>query len=401
MKKSMPSNLKFKKENSSKRAQNIKSFIAMDILEKAQAMQQAGEDVISLSIGEPDLPPPACAKKACHEALEKDFTKYTHSQGLVELREAIVDHYQKDYGVKIDPEQVIVTAGSSAAFFLVFATLLNPGDEVILSDPHYPCYSNFVEFFGGKPRYVRVHEKNRFQYLPKEVQKKISRKTKGILINSPSNPTGYLISSSTLDALSKLKPHLISDEVYHGLVYEGEQRSALEFTDRAFVINGFSKSYAMTGFRLGYLIAPREFIRPMQKIQQNFSISVNPFVQKAGIAALKEGSEDIKRIRKIFDERRKVTLDALKKIGLTPAFEPQGAFYVFVSIRNYTKDSYRFAFDCLEKAKVGITPGIDFGKGGEGYIRISYANSVENIREGIRRLGMYLEFLNKSANRLS
>ena len=367
----------------------------MDILEAEGLMEKAGEDVISLSIGEPDFSPPECVKKACLTALEKDFTKYTHSQGLIGLREAIAEHYLRRYQVSVHPDQVLVTSGSPPAFFLVFSSLLDPGDEVILSNPHYPCYSNFVEFFGGKPVYVRVREEDRFQYRQREVSKKISKKTKAILINSPANPTGYLIPDETLSALSKLKPYLVSDEIYHGLVYEGRERSALEFTDRAFVLSGFSKAYSMTGFRLGYVIAPKEFIRPMQKIQQNFAISVNPFVQMAGIAALKEGAADQERMRKAFAERRKVALTALSRIGLKPASEPEGAFYIFVNVKEYTKDTYRFAFDCLKKAKVGITPGIDFGKGGEGYIRISYANSQEKIREGIRRLGSYLEGLKR------
>lgn len=375
----------------SKRASQIKSFIAMDILERAGQMEAAGEDVISLSIGEPDFPPPECAKRACIEALNQDFTKYTHSQGLPELREAIAHHYLERYQAKVHPDQILITAGSSAAFFLVFAALLDAGDEVILSDPHYPCYRNFVEFVDGKPVYVSVTEKDSFQYRPEAVREKISPRTQAILINSPSNPTGYLIPDKTMKELAALSPYLISDEIYHGLVYDERERSILEFTNRAFVINGFSKAYSMTGFRLGYLIAPKEFIRPMQKIQQNFAISVNPFVQRAGIAALQEGGADQEHMKKEFAKRRKITLKALSSIGLKPAHEPQGAFYVFVSIQKYTTDSYRFAFDCLEKAKVGITPGIDFGPGGEGYIRISYANSIEKIEEGIRRLGEYLK----------
>ncbi len=375
----------------SKRSERIKSFIAMDILEKVGEMQRLGEDVSSLSIGEPDFPPPDCVKKACQKALDRDFTKYTHSQGLIELREAISEHYQKHYHTKVDPDQILVTAGSSAAFFLVFSAMLNRGDEVILSNPHYPCYSSFVEFFDGKVVNVRVTEKDRFQYRPEIVKKKIGSKTKAILINSPSNPTGYLIPDETLEKLSQLKPYLVSDEIYHGLTYQKKERSALEFTDRAFVINGFSKAYSMTGFRLGYVIAPKEFISPMKKIQQNFAISVNPFVQMGGIAALKEGQKDVERMRQAFAKRREATLNALKKIGLPPTHEPEGAFYVFVNIQHLTKDSYRFAFDCLKKSKVGITPGIDFGSGGEGYIRISYANSIEKIEEGIARLGQYIQ----------
>jgi len=368
----------------------------MDVIEKIGEMQALGEDVISLSLGEPDFPPPPCVKNACIQALNEDFTKYTHSRGMIELREAIAKHYFRRYKVEVHPDQVLVTSGSSQAFFLAFSVLLNPQDEVILSDPHYPCYPNFVKFLDGNPVYVRVKEVDKFQYRVDQVKKKITRKTKAILVTSPSNPTGYLVSDETFEGLAHLKPYLVSDEIYHGLVYEGRERSALEFTDRAFVINGFSKAYSMTGFRLGYVIAPREFVRPMQIIQQNFAISVNPFVQRAGIAALREGAKDQERMRLGFAERRNVALEELNRIGLKTIHEPEGAFYIFVSIKKYTNDSYRFAFDCLQQAKVGITPGIDFGKGGEGYIRISYANSMEKIREGIRRLGGYLTTLQKN-----
>jgi aspartate/methionine/tyrosine aminotransferase len=375
----------------SKRSRRIKSFIAMDVLEREGEMRRAGKDVISLSIGEPDFPPPECVKRACIEALQENFTKYTHSQGMIELREAIVEHYRQRYRVSIHPDQILITSGSSPAFFLIFSALLDPGDEVILTDPHYACYPNFIEFLGGKPVLVKVREEDRFHYRKEQVKKKITRKTKGVLVNSPSNPTGFLVPDETIQTLTSFSPYLISDEIYHGLVYEGRERSVLEFTDRAFVLNGFSKAYSMTGFRLGYVIAPKEFIRPMQKIQQNFNISVNSFVQRAGIAALQEGATDQERMRLAFSERRKITLEELEKIGLKPTYKPEGAFYVFVSVKEYTNDSYHFAFDCLEKAKVGITPGIDFGRGGEGYIRISYANSTEKICEGIRRLGGYLK----------
>lgn len=380
----------------SKRAQKIKSFIAMDILEKVQEFRQKGEDVISLALGEPDFPPPPVVKEACIKALSDDFTKYTHSQGMIELRQAIVTHYKKRYQVEIKAEQVFVTAGTSPAFFLILSALLNPKDEVILPNLHYPCYSNFIEFLGGKISYVKVHEKDRFQYPISEVRKKITKKTKGIFISSPANPSGYLVPDRLFEELASLSPYLISDEIYHGLVYEGKERSALEFTDRAFVVNGFSKAYSMTGFRLGYVIVPFEFIEPIRKIEQNFYISVNSFVQKAGIAALEKASSEQEEMRQQFIKRRDVALEELDKIGLRPKIAPEGAFYLLVDIHKYSKDSYHLAFDCLDKVKVGITPGIDFGKGGEGYIRISYANSIENIREGIQRLGRYLKLLKKT-----
>nr|MBC8392080.1 aminotransferase class I/II-fold pyridoxal phosphate-dependent enzyme [Deltaproteobacteria bacterium] len=191
--------------------------------------------------------------------------------------------------------------------------------------------------------------------------------------------------------IADFEPYIISDEIYHGLVYEGKEHSVLEYTDHAFVLNGFSKLYAMTGLRLGYLIAPKQFIRPMQKIQQNFFISANSMVQRAGIAALKEAGEDVREMKRIYNDRRKYMIRRLKEMGFGISVEPTGAFYVFANVKHVSNDSYRLAFDILEKAHVGVTPGIDFGKNGEGYLRFSYANSLENIAEGMNRLENYLK----------
>ncbi|MDD1726465.1 MAG: aminotransferase class I/II-fold pyridoxal phosphate-dependent enzyme, partial [Methanothrix sp.] len=219
---------------------------------------------------------------------------------------------------------------------------------------------------------------------------------RAMLINSPSNPTGCLISAADIKAIAGLSPYIISDEIYHGLVYEGQEHSILEFSDRAFVLNGFSKLYAMTGYRLGYLIAPLEFIRPIQKMQQNFFICAGSLAQRAGIAALEESGDEVKEMKSIYNRRRKFMIKRLKELGLSVAVEPTGAFYVFANARKFSGDSYRLAFDILEKAHVGVTPGVDFGKNGEGYLRFSYANSMDKIAEGLNRLERYL----KEANRL-
>jgi aspartate/methionine/tyrosine aminotransferase len=228
------------------------------------------------------------------------------------------------------------------------------------------------------------------------IRENINSKTRAIFINSPSNPTGNLLSEKRMKAIADLvsapdSPHIVSDEIYHGLVYEGQEHSILEFTDRAFVLNGFSKLFAMTGLRLGYVIAPRPFIRPMQKLQQNFFISANAMVQMAGIAALKEAGDDVSRMKSIYNERRRFMIDRLKEIGFGITVEPTGAFYVFANARHLSDDSYKLAFDILENARVGVAPGIDFGPNGEGYLRFSYANSLENIAEGMTRLEKYLE----------
>jgi len=372
------------------------SFIAMDVLERAHEMERQGVHVVHLEVGEPDFDAPRCIKEAACKALENGHTHYTHSLGMIELREAISEHYSKTYGVSVDPGQIVISSGTSPAMFVMFSALLEEGDQVIVSDPHYACYPNFIKFVQGHPVFVTVYEEDGFQYRPEAIEKKITPKTKGIFINSPSNPTGNLLSKERMAAIAELtlkpdSPYIISDEIYHGLVYEGKEHSILEFTKRAFVFNGFSKLYAMTGLRLGYMIAPKNFIRPIQKIQQNFFISANAMVQVAGIAALKEAGEDISRMKRIYNERRKYMIRRLKDMGLGITVEPTGAFYVFANAKHISGDSYKLAFDILEKAHVGVTPGIDFGKNGEGYLRFSYATSMENITEGLNRLENYLK----------
>ena len=375
---------------SSKRTEAISSFIVMDVLEKARAMERSGVDIVHLEVGEPDFETPRCVKEAACRALEAGHTHYTHSLGMIELREAICEYYLTTYRVAVHPDQVIVCSGTSPAMFLLFSALIDPGDQVIISDPHYACYPNFIKFVDGVPVTVPVYEKDGFQYRPAMIREKITPRTRAIFINSPSNPTGNLLSAERMQAIAEFSPFIISDEIYHGLVYEGQEHSILEFTDRAFVLNGFSKLYAMTGLRLGYLIAPREFVRAIQKVQQNFFISANAMVQVAAITALKQCGADIARMKRIYNDRRRYTLRRLTELGFGITVEPTGAFYVFANARHLSMDSYALAFDILEKAHVGVAPGIDFGANGEGYLRFSYANSQENIAEGMDRLQAYL-----------
>lgn len=376
-----------------KRTEEITPFLVMDVLERACTMESEGTDVIHLEVGEPDFDTPSCVKEAIARALADGHTHYTHSLGDLALREAICAYYAETYGVMVHPDQVVVTSGTSPAMLLIFAALLEAGDEVILSDPHYACYPNFVKFVQGIPVTVPVYQEDGFQYRPEAIRQKLTDRTRAILINSPSNPTGNLLSESRLRAIAGFSPYVVSDEIYHGLVYEGQEHSILEFTDHAFVINGFSKLYAMTGLRLGYLIAPRPFVRPIQKMQQNFFISANSAIQVAGIAALQETAEDVARMKRIYNERRKYMVKRLKELGLGITVEPTGAFYVFANARHISTDSLKLAFDILETAHVGVTPGIDFGENGEGYLRFSYANSLENIAAGLDRLERYLEGL--------
>jgi aspartate/methionine/tyrosine aminotransferase len=375
----------------SKRTREMSSFIVMDVLEKACDMECRGDHIVHLEVGEPDFDTPDCIKEAACKAIMDGFTHYTHSLGLLELREAICAYYFDTYRVTVHPDQIVVSSGTSPTMFMLFSALLEPGDEVIISNPHYACYPNFIRFVDGVPVAVPVYEADGFQYRTEAIQEKISPRTRAIFINSPSNPTGNLLTEDRMTEIAGLSPYIVSDEIYHGLVYDGKEHSILEFTDHAFVLNGFSKLYAMTGLRLGYVIAPKHFIRPIQKIHQNFFISANSMVQKAGIAALKHAGPDVLRMKMIYDERRQFMIKRLREIGLGITVEPTGAFYVFANAGHISSDSYQLAFDILKNARVGVAPGIDFGTGGEGYLRFSYANSIENIAEGMNRLEAYLK----------
>ncbi len=373
--------------------EEIKPFIVMDVLERAQKLEAQGSSIIHLEIGEPDFGTPEAIKQAAVEAIGRNETRYTHSLGIPRLREAICAYYAETYGVThLEPDQIVVTSGTSPAFLVALAAILECGDEVILSDPHYACYPNFINFLEATPRRIAVYEEDGFQYRPESIRSALSGKTRAILVNSPANPTGNLLESARMAEIADMGPWILSDEIYHGLVYEGRARSMLEFTDRCIVFNGFSKLFSMTGWRLGYLIVPRELIRTIQKLVQNFFISAGSIAQAAGLAALTDASvkKDVEAMVQRYNRRRQYMIPRLKEIGFGISVEPTGAFYVFANARRFTGDSYAFAFEILENAGVGVTPGIDFGPHGEGYIRFSYANSLRNITEGLDRIEGYL-----------
>ena len=362
----------------------------MDVLERAVEMERAGEDVIHLEVGEPDFDTPPNIVQAGVEALRAGKTHYTPSVGIYELREAIARCYENAYGVEVDPGCVVVTSGCSPALLLALAAIIDDSSEVILSDPHYACYPNFIRFLGGVPVFVRTTAADGFQMDPDCVKRLINDKTKAILVNSPSNPTGTLLEPERLQALSSLGVLVISDEIYHGLVYEGKERSILEFTDKCFAINGFSKLYAMTGWRLGYIICPPAFVRPLQKMIQNFFISPADFVQWAGLEALTNSSQATVIMKNTFNERRVYMLKRLREIGFQIDVDPTAAFYILADARRFSADSYTFAFDILEQTGVGVAPGIDFGESAEGYIRFSYTNSLEMIKKALDRIELYV-----------
>ncbi len=363
----------------------------MEIFERAQQMAAAGRDVMHLTVGEPDFAAPDCVRTACAHALARGETRYTHSLGRRDLREAICRYYQRRYGVSVVPEQVLVTSGTSPALLLACAALLQRDDEVILSNPYYACYPSFLRFLDAAPVAVSTVEEQGFQLTAEQVRAHMGPRSAAVLLNSPANPTGCVMPARELESICGLGLPVLSDEIYHGLTYEGEEATALQFSSEAFVLNGFSKRFAMTGFRLGYVIAPLRYAPALQRLHQNLFISANDFVQAAGIAALEHGEADARRMRAVFAQRREVVLRGLAELGVASRARPTGAFYALADVRRYTNDSLRFAEDMLESVGLGVTPGIDFGSNLEGFLRISYAYASEQLEEGLRRLGRFLE----------
>jgi aspartate/methionine/tyrosine aminotransferase len=380
----------------------------MEVMERAFEMERAGANVLHLEVGEPDFAPPEPVLEACERALRGGATHYTDSRGLSTLREAIAANLASRfpvYGGEVDPARVLVTMGTSPAMLLVFQMLLEPGDEVVLGTPHYPCYPNFIRLCGGVPVFVPTHPEEGYRLDPDRVRAAITQRTKAILINSPANPTGAIQPRETVQALSALGPALISDEIYDGLVYDGARvTSALEFSDESFVLDGFSKRYAMTGFRLGWVVAPQWAARDLQTLQQSLFISASGFVQEAGIAALEQGAQALSLMRATYEARRDRLVAGLRSLGLRVPAPPQGAFYVFADARGlgpHGADSKQLAFSLLEKAHVGLTPGVDFGAAGEGWLRACYAASEDVIDEAIERLARALPELADAGAKVS
>ena len=373
---------------------NLTSFIVMDILEKAKDMQRQGEDVIHLEVGEPDFPVPEKVAEAAKRSIEEGFNKYSQSMGIPELREAISEYYLKAYGVHVEPERIFVTPGSSPALLSAIRILADDrGERIAFTDPGYPCYKNMVRFLGLKECPIKVFEHNGFKPDFEEI-----KDIDVLIINSPSNPTGSVFSADELETLAfmaqKREFSIISDEIYHGINY-GKDRihSILEFTSEAIVINGFSKFFAATGWRLGWIIVPKDKIRIMQCIAQNLFICAPTPLQKAALTFF---HHDVVRVCrgyvKEYRKRRDFLIPALKELEFGINYEPEGAFYIFADISSFCEDGYDFSLRALSEAKVAITPGVDFGKNRtKQYVRFSYANSLENLEKAVERLKVWLK----------
>jgi aspartate/methionine/tyrosine aminotransferase len=364
----------------------ISPFIVMDILAKARAMP----DVIHMEVGEPDLPPSKKVEEAYIKAIKDKKFHYTPARGLMELREKIAEYYHEKYNVSVSPERIIITPGTSGAFLIVFALLTDMEKRLLLSDPSYPCYKNFAYFLETEPVFVKVGKDTDYEILPEAVK---SHKDIGALVvSSPANPVGNLYKEETMRELIRLSEKkafwFISDEIYHGLVYDKRERTALEFSDRVIVINSFSKYFCMPGFRVGWMILPEELVRKAEIIVQNIFIAANTPAQYAALEAF--DYDYLQYVRHTFRQRRDFLYSELKDIFTVDAV-PDGAFYIWTDISRYSSDSMKFCQRLLDEKAVALTPGIDFGKNHtEHYIRFAYTQDISKLKTGIKRLKEFL-----------
>lgn len=362
----------------------------MGIVDEAARLERAGYPVIHLEKGEPGLDTPAPVKQAAIEALRANKTRYSHSSGLPELQQAVSGYYASQYGVRIDPRRVVVNAGSSACLTEVFLALLSPGDEVVLPDPGYPAYPRFITAARGVP--VRASSAvTGYQHTAELVRKHLTPRTRAVLINFPSNPVGEVADAAQLAAFTELGPLVVADEVYHGLEADGcHSRSILEFTDNAVVVGSFSKAYAMTGWRLGYLILPEHMVTAVTRMHEDLFVGTNTFVQWAAITALADAATIQRQIREELNTRRDCLLAELPRLGLQLAHQPSGAFYVFVRQWAGAGSSAQLASELLKHTHVAVTPGNVFGPSGEGNIRFSLSAPAEQITVAMRRVEKFL-----------
>jgi len=378
------------------RNSEISSFYVMELLRRAKQLETQGIDVIHMEIGEPDFPTPPTIVDAGIKHLLTGDVKYTAAAGLPELRTKIAGFYQQRYGVTVDEQRIFVTPGASGAFLLAFAVSLNPNEELLMADPCYPCNSNFVALFGGKTKAIAVDAASGYQLTARHIKEHWTPATKGALIASPSNPTGTLISheelKQSIHTVNDLGGCFYSDEIYHGLVYGTNATTALTFSDDVFVVNSFSKYFGMTGWRIGWLIVPQEFIEPTEKLAQNIYIATSTQSQYAALAAFDKNTlAELENRRAEFAARRDFLYDNLLRLGFKIPIKPEGAFYIYANCKKFTDDSYQFALDFLEAEFVAITPGKDFGSHEAHHmLRFAYTTSIAKMAIAMQRLNRFI-----------
>jgi aspartate/methionine/tyrosine aminotransferase len=374
----------------------IEPFRVMDVMSRAAELEREGRSIIHMEVGEPDFPTPEPVRRAAALALAGGPLPYTVALGLPELREAIARFYLTRYGFELSPERVVVTAGSSGALLLVMAALLDPGAELLMADPGYPCNRQFARTVDGVPMGVAVGPDCGWQLTPEQVEASWSERTSAVLVASPANPTGTLIDPGVLRGIHQVVERhggrLVVDEIYHGLTYGPDPRTALEISDGVFVVNSFSKYFDMTGWRLGWLVSPPAYVRELEKLAQNLFICPSTLAQRAALAAFRpETLEVLEARRRELRARRDLVVPALREMGFDVPVTPEGAFYVYAGCARLADDSGRFALEILERAGVAVTAGLDFGRNQpEKHLRFSYTTSIENLREAMERLRGFL-----------
>src|ERR1700674_62349 len=374
------------------RMAEIEPFYAMEIMTLVQKQIDAGRSVISLCVGEPDFPTPRPIVEAGIRALEKGRLPYTAALGLAELRETIARFYAERHGVNVPAQRIIVTSGSSAGLLMVMGAILNPGEQVLMTDPGYPCNRQFVRIVGGEAVGIPVDRTTHYQLTDQLVERHWRANTRAVLVASPANPTGMMIDQASLQAIArrtaKHNGHLIVDEIYHGLTYGVEAHTALAWSDQLLVINSFSKYFNMTRWRLGWMVAPEDCLRDLEKLARNLYICATTPPQYAALPTFSPATIAIAEERRhAFAEPRNFLLRALREIGFDLPVTPDGAFYLYAGCSRFSEDSHRFAVDLLEATGVAITPGVDFGtKHHQRHVRIAYTTGLPNLEQAVERI---------------
>jgi aspartate/methionine/tyrosine aminotransferase len=381
------------------RVDHVAPFRVMHLLEMAQAREAAGHDVIHLEVGEPDFATPAPIVAAGQQALAEGRTRYTPAAGLASLREAIAGHYAEHFNATVDPARILVTPGASGALLLASQLLVESGDRVLMADPNYPCNRHFMALAGAEVDAVPVGRDTGWQLTAPLIEQHWQAKTRLAMLASPSNPTGHTLEAPALtkviDTVAAKGGDVIVDEIYQGLNYDDAPLSATSLSDDAFVVNSFSKYFGMTGWRLGWLVAPEQAVEPLTRLAQNVFLAAPTPSQHAALAAFTPECRDILETRRAtLKQRRQVLLDGLAELGLAPDLPPQGAFYLWLDISRYSRDSQAFCERLLVEENVAITPGIDFAvQGGEHHVRIAFTNDVARLQEAVVRIARFVSRL--------